>query len=309
MNPLFRFFIPIVLFSSCVSYQPDYFRPRQPLSSPAHPVNPELFSLEQNQKPNRAIVLLGEESIRTSGPLPRALRERLISRSLDGAIINYRAFSVAQTGAYTYQDGDQDFYTRDVHYAEYQPFIYLDQVSQRGFLDSVSMTVEDTAGVQRHYGLSFDWHGQVNYLPTAADGSAISSFDLTALLIQPWFFLEQMGSSWRSAEGLNPHFLQRRYSYPPEQHTFIPYQSGSFFTVYAPGPNLKLSLSPTAHGKYQLAGFLYLGKEVQVKREEFLGKLLKEWWTMPDGTKYSFRYFYKRDRDIPSDWIIQPKAL
>ncbi len=295
-------FIVLTLLSSCVSYRPVAPLSQEHLSSPPHPVNPELFDLG-GSLPNRTIVTIKQEQITSTGNLKKALTKRLRNRSLDGAIITYRDYATHEAGR-DLGNGEVQYYTEHNHFAEYYPFIYLDEIASRGILDSIVLEVSDPNGDDYQVYFLLDWQEQLRYMP-----AALKPQDFRALAVQPWFFLRQR-SGWYTAYSSNVYFSQRRYGSGPAALKYTP--SINYYNVFylnVPGPNYKLWVSLGKADRYHIDSLQYEGERIKVLRDDFLGIVRSETFRMPDGRQYHFRYFYKRPEHVPKDWIIDPKSL
>lgn len=291
------------LLQSCVSYTPMPSPPNDILSSPPYPSSPQIFEIPKNL-PQKPIVILSEEQISSTDNLKRELMESLRQRSLDGAIITHRDYASHEAGR-TLASGEVTYYTQHTHFAEYLPFIYLDKVEDRAILDSISLEISAANGDLQKLSFLFDWQEQLQYLP-----GNLSEEHFQALAVQPWFFLLQRGAAWYQAPSQNPYFNQRRYRNGAEVRSYYPsLQTYHEIHLYTPGPNYVLWVSLDKMQRYRLDSLQYRGEVLKVERLDFFGQTISESFTMPDGTKYYFKYFYKREEDVPQEWIINPKVL
>ncbi|MCR9153309.1 MAG: hypothetical protein NXI09_04310 [Bacteroidetes bacterium] len=276
---------------SCVSYRTDTSPPEHFNYSPPISTNPVLFELGK-QVPNKAIILLQEEYEYSSQPVKPILKESLAQRNFDGSIINHRDLSVNEYG-------------QALHYVEHQPFIYLDRFEERKYLDHIDVKVSNSSGeTLRQFQLHFDWNGQLQPLPDEMDLA-----DFNAIAIHPWFFLQQQSVLWRTAIQPINGWPQRSFWANGLNYHFKPKRNYDAYLVRGRGLRVQVALEIKDAGLPRIGSLHWNGETLDLKTEDFFGPVFKQSFTIPDGINYQFIYQYKQIKDIPPEWIVQPKDL
>lgn len=303
-------------FSACVSYQFDQ-SPEEGLHySPPYSSKAEIYQFDRSL-PARDIILFPEEYAYISEPVVPWLKGYMELRCLDGAIINYRAYST-NTGSQELPPSSLEYlvsaldtsyqpqstveqFTVHNHYLEYQPFIYLEDINRREYLDQIRVQVQKEGQLERSFQINFDWNGQLS-----VEGDSIIPQDFKALMLQPWFFLLQSNPDWQTAERLISGWPQRRFYKEGRKNLFIPSRDRDAYTLSSPGFNAQIELHRRPQGLPLLRGFLVKGRWNAVDQEIFMGALLEQSFELEEGQRYTFRYSYKKADQIPAEWIVRP---
>jgi len=307
--------LAILVCSSCVSYYQDQRPDPSLLSSPPFAVNPEVF-YGDNSRPTRPYVSLSEESFYSDADPKWQLTQMLMSRSLDGAIINYRAYSsneavrdvppsalsylVAALDSSYVLEGGQEYYTQHNHYLEFQAFIYLDNIDERKFLDRVEVSVLKGDSLWESMEFEFDWQGQIMYMP-----ANLKEEHFLALAVQPWFFLDQSNMAWRSRPILNSRFPNRVFQ---SGGLYAKYRStaGSNYIHLVHKGRYDLILGQDQSGRWRLKQIKTDSQYYPISNQDFFGLTLEEEWLAPNGFVYRYKYTYKKSEQVPQEWITRP---
>ncbi|WP_421752759.1 hypothetical protein [Croceimicrobium sp.] len=308
----------ILLSSACRNYQATVAPPSSALVSPPYPSIGEVFNL--GESPEQAIVVGEREHFHSEAAPWSDLKRMAGRRNYDGVLImDHHIISTEETKdagpnvldlillatdtSYVYEPNYRTF-SYESHELEYMPFIYLNRMEDRDYLDWVEVEVVDTSGESRKFPIHFNWQGQIDSIPF------LKQEDQLALLVQPWFFLEQMGSAWLEDQSQNwLNMPYRRYKGPSALIQYSPMDYGWQYRFWIGKSRWDLRLAQNAKGRWQVQAIKYAKDWVTVVQSDFLDRTLMQEWQGPNGTLYRYRYHYKRTSQIPPDWIIRPKDL
>jgi len=312
------FLLISLLGGACRNYQATLAPPANALVSPPYPSAEKIFNL--GESPEQAIVVGERERYQSKEAPWSELKRRIGRRNYDGLIVmDHHIIQTEETKdagpnvldvillvtdtSYVYEPNYKT-YTYEKHELEYLPFIYLNRMEERDYLDWLEVEVEDTSGESRNFEIHFNWQGQIDSVPY------LKLEDQLALLVQPWFFLEQMGEAW--LEDLSQNWLNmpyRRYKGPFGLIQYSPMDYGQQYRFWIGNSHWDLRLAQNTKGRWQIQSIKSGKKWVSVVQTDFLDRTLRQEWQGPNGTTYRYRYHYKKARQIPQDWIIRPKDL
>jgi len=281
-----------LFFVSCVTYRMDSPPPTDFHFSPPIETNPQVFE-KGKSLPEQKILLLPEEFSYSHQPVKPWLAQQMGTRNFDGTIINHRSFSAS------------DYYGNPQHYVEHQPFIYLDRFEERNFMDYVEVQVWNQNGDSlRRFRLDFDWNSQLKFFP---ENMQREDYDVVA--IQPWFFLQQQNTLWRTAVDEVNGWPRRTFGSGIIYYSFIPRLHYDAYIVRRSGFRVQINLQQTESGIPTIGSISRNGEILEYSAEDFFGRIVKQNFTSPKGLKYQLRYHYKSTEDIPPNWIVEPKDL
>lgn len=319
-KPFFLCAIFFLLFSACAPLYHPVFPPNPNfIYSPKHHVNPEIHHIDF-WVPNRPIVMIGPEGFVTENEVDQELEARLVTRSLDGGIVfdeqysSHEASREVGPSALSYLLGVLDtsyipegrtiYYTQHNFYCKYWPFIYLDSIETRNYIDRIELKIEKSDGSAEDFVFHFDWYGQIKAIPAGFKDDYYK-----ALLVQPWFFLNQQNLAWREDHSHKALFPDRKYLSGSIQARYDPVIATNQIVMRYKAKNYKLYLQASPKGPWQLDAIQRGSTNFNWQSEDFFGRVLSESWQDEDGTRYLYRYFYKNKEDVPADWIINPQSL
>ncbi|MGB0176907.1 MAG: hypothetical protein ACPF9D_07060 [Owenweeksia sp.] len=324
----------IIFVSSCKIYHNSYY-PQYPRIR-AEPVKQEgQVFFPDVHLPSEDFIEMGTFTLNSKqvpyGRLFNYLPRHLSKQGFDGAIIldkqiyydtHHRRVSANDAGpvgnllvALAGNDDDQEKQTtvvterRKVDEITYMGIVYVSNLNRlEGSLKSIIIQQERKDSILTSAEVFFDTKGKI----TEVEGDV----DLyrEARLIQPWFFLDQMGGSWR-------YYYKKGDKYPDR----ILNDGQDFYKYYYSDRNPEwpyfrrtgefgrdktfLYLHPDS--EQPLVSRVVVKDKVEVVFPVFENDRLKQqlWQRNSEGVNYRYIYNYRSLDDIPEDWIIKPRNL
>lgn len=319
MKQILLYALLLVLFTACTSYQkspsPKYYE----LYSPAYPSEPQVYT-HPAELPSSLVVVLNREYLSTQKSLQPEILSLLRQRSLDGALVlnsevsshnfseeippSFLSYVWAVLDTNHYPEPRIRSYTETHYHASFQPFIFLDSINNRAYLDRIVLDAIGPEGDSSRYEFSFNWHAQLSTLP-----KFIKSDHFEALALQPWFFMHQSKKGWEDALNNIGMIKRRRFRNAGYQVEYIPQRINGRVKVRFKKSRYELILGNENRRSWQIEGVNFRGKPLVWKNESFLGRMMRQTFIAGNGIRYHYRYYYKTSNDVPKEWIKRPVDL